>query len=588
MRIGYALVLISIGLMIWASSVGAVKSSDPPCPFNVLCTCSNGYLDNFGTVQCVNVPFPSLPIAMNTSKVYALKMEGTGLTDIGSYFLQATGLYRLEISNNPVYEVSDDAFHGLERSLWELILKSNGLIEIPTKALRYLHKLRHLDLSGNDISVIERDSFRGLQSALENLILADNSITQIPIDAFHGLPNLNTLDLSSNNLHEITPDVFREQMNSLVKLNFADNLLKEIPYIPLAMLKSLRHLDLSSNRITGFQIESEVQPMNIKLALEQLHLEHNEINVIQPAAFQYFLTVNRTFLDFNPIHIVSDNAFQPARIRELYIRHCRLDFIEPSAFAGLESSLQVLDISGNNITTLPEKLFTSFDFLGHVNVKDNKISSIFPKTGAHVAFQSDLYQLDVSGDRNGPTNLQDVKRLDKLRTLTVGKLLSNNLSPDDFIGFGMQLENLRVNHAGLRSVKAHAFMHVRGIKKLDLSENSIDTIEKGAFQEIGHSLVSLKIARGLSSQVSQLPDIRELTSLRELDLSNNRLKSISDTSFHFLKNLEVLELNDNQIEQIQKGTFQRDIHQRLEEIAIEFNSLRHISTHSFVDLEVRV
>lgn len=485
-------------------------------------------------------------------------------------------------------KVPDEAFHGLERSLWELILKENGLIEIPTKALRYLHKLRHLDLSGNEISFIERDSFRGLQNALENLILADNSITHIPIDAFHGLPNLNTLDLSSNNLHEITPDVFREQMNSLVKVNFADNLLTEIPYVPLAMLRSLRHLDLSSNRIAGFQIDNENQPINVKLALDQLHLEHNEIHVIQAGSFQYFMTINQTFLDFNPIHVISDNAFQSARIRELYIRHCMLDFIEPAAFDGLESSLQVLDLSGNNITTLPEKLFSSFDFLGRINVKDNKLPSMFPQTGGGFAsFQSDLHNLDVSGDKNGPTSFQDLRRLEKLRTLTLGKLMTNQLTPEDFMGFGVTLENLRIHHAGLRNIRAHAFMHVRGIRRLDLSENSIETIEKGAFVEIGHSLVSLKIAHGLSPQMTQLPDIRELTSLTHLDLSNNRLKSISDFAFHFLKNLQKLELNDNQIELLAKGTFQRDIHQKLEEISVEFNNLRHISTHSFVDLEVR-
>lgn len=586
MRFGYAIVVVTIGLMIWASSVGAVKVQSPPCIFNTLCTCSSIYPDNFGSVECVNVPFPSMPNALNTSKVYKLKMHGTGLMEIEPYFLQATGLYRLEVSNNPIFEVPDDAFRGLERSLWELILRSNGLIDVPTKALRSLYNLQLLDLSGNEITFIERDSFRGLQNALRHLILSDNSISNIPIDTFHGLPNLNTLDLSSNNLHEITPDVFREQMNSLVKVNFADNLLREIPYVQLSMLKSLRHLDISSNRIASFQITNENQPLNIKLALDQLHLEHNEIMNILPGAFQYFLTVNETFLDFNPIHLISDNAFKSARIRELYIRHCKLDFIEPSAFSGLESSLQVLDISGNNITTLPEQLFSAFDLLGVVNVKDNKIPAFFPQTSGFVGSSMDIYKLDVTGERNGATNLQHMKRLEKLRSLTVGRLANNQLSPEDFAGFSVQLENLRVNHAGLRTVKAHAFMHVRGIKRLDLSENSIDNIEKGAFQEIGHSLISLKIAHGLSSLMTQMPDIRELTSLQELDFSNNRLKSIGDNSFHFLKNLEVLELDDNQIEQLQKGTFQRDIHQKLEEISIEFNSLKHISTHSFVDLEV--
>lgn len=587
MRIGYALVLITVALMIWASTVGAAKLPDPPCVFNSLCTCSNGYSDNFGTIQCVNVPFALVPSALNKSKIYALKMEGTGLREIDPYFLEGTGLYRLEVSYNPIYEVPDEAFHGLERSLWELILKYNGLIEVPTKSLRYLQKLRHLDLSGNEIYAIDRDCFRGLQNSLETLIMADNSITHIPMDAFHGLPHLTTLDLSSNNLHEITPDVFREQMNSLVKVNFADNLLTEIPYAPLAMLKALRYLDLSSNRILGMKALDETpDPVNVKLALDTLHLEHNEIIMLHPASFQYFLTVNRTFLDFNPLQDIADGAFQSARIRELYLRHCHLSYIAPSAFSGLESSLQVLDISGNNITTLPEKILTSFDFLGSINIRDNKIPSLFPQGGGYAGFQSDLYQLDLSGELNGPTNTQDLKKLEKIRTLTLGRLTSNQLQADDFFGYGMQLENLRISHANLRGIKAHAFVHVRGIKKLDLSENSIDNIDKGAFQDIGHSLMSLKIAHGLSAQMTQLPDIRELTSLRELDLSNNKLKTISDNAFHFLKSLEVLELNDNQIEVLAKGTFQRDFHQKLEEVSLEFNSLKTLSTHSFVDLEV--
>lgn len=219
-------------------------------------------------------------------------------------------------------------------------------------------------------------------------------------------------------------------------------------------------------------------------------------------------------------------------------------------------------------------------------MRDNKLISLFPQNAGFSGFTSDLYRLDVGGERNQATNLQEIRRLEKIRVLTVGKLTTNQLSPDDFMGFGMHLENLRINHAGLTSVKAHAFRHIRGLKRLDLSENSIDSIENEAFREIGRSLLSLKIAHGFSSQMSQLPLLKELTSLKELDLSNNKLKAISDTAFHFQSELEVLELNDNQIETLNKGTFQADIHQRLEEVSIEFNNLRHISTNSFVNLNV--
>jgi Leucine-rich repeat (LRR) protein len=574
--------------MIWASSVRAYSIKDPeiPCIFNALCTCSSGLPENFGNVKCENVLFPAIPETLNISKVYSLKMENTGLTEIQPYFLQATGLYRLEINHNPLYDIHDDALNGLERSLWELILRNNGLAKIPTKSMKYLQKLRLLDLSRNEISLVERDSFRGLQNSLHTLILADNAISHLSIEAFQGLPNLNTLDLSSNNLHEILPDVFREQMNSLVKVIFADNLLTEIPYIPLSMLKSLKYLDISQNMITGFQSKAEAPQQNIKLTLEQLHLEYNQIHVIQPASFQNFLLINQTFLDFNPIHIISDDAFQSARINELYIRHCRLDFIEPSAFSGLESSLKVLDLSGNNITTLPEKLFNSFDLLHTLNVKDNKIHSIYPNGNVFTGFQYSLLKFDITGDRNGPTNLQELKRMKSLRSLSVSSLLSTTLKPEDFLEFDIELENLKIYRAGLREIKAHAFMNVRGIKRLDLSENSLDVIEKGAFQDIAHTLVSLKIAHGFSTNMQNLPDLRDLTSLEEINFSNNRLKNIDDYALHSNKNLKTLRLTDNQIEQIPKGIFQPDIHRKLEEVSLEFNNLRHISTHTFVDLEV--
>jgi hypothetical protein len=58
------------------------------------------------------------------------------------------GLYHLEISHNLLPGVPDEAFLGLERSLWELKLQYNDLTDVPSRAMRHLKKLRLLDLSG--------------------------------------------------------------------------------------------------------------------------------------------------------------------------------------------------------------------------------------------------------------------------------------------------------------------------------------------------------------------------------------------------------------------------------------------------------
>lgn len=59
-----------------------------------------------------------------------------------------TGLYKIIISKNPLSVITDEAFLGLERSLWELEISYCDLTRVPNRVFRYLQKLRMLDLTG--------------------------------------------------------------------------------------------------------------------------------------------------------------------------------------------------------------------------------------------------------------------------------------------------------------------------------------------------------------------------------------------------------------------------------------------------------
>lgn len=147
-----------------------------------------------------------------------------------------------------------------------------------------------------------------------------------------------------------------------MQLLLANNALTQFPYAALAVLKNLRTLDLSHNLISSIVSENDTTPSS-KLTLDTLHLEFNRIEDIPTASFSNFDTVNMTYLDGNPLQVLGDRAFQSARIRELYIRYCGLSFISPSSFDGLGQTLQILDISGNNLTSLAKdflKGFTAF------------------------------------------------------------------------------------------------------------------------------------------------------------------------------------------------------------------------------------
>lgn len=136
-------------------------------------------------------------------------------------------------------------------------------------------------------------------------------------------------------------------------------MLTEVPYVAISPLKSLRVLDLSNNVVNSILTEDS-STIPSKLILDILHLEFNHITEIPTASFANFDVVNITYLDGNPLRTLGERAFESARMRELYIRHCGLSVISPASFDGMGKTLQILDLSGNNLTALPMNILNGF------------------------------------------------------------------------------------------------------------------------------------------------------------------------------------------------------------------------------------
>ncbi|XP_026759596.1 chaoptin isoform X2 [Galleria mellonella] len=594
-KFGYTLVVVTLLLMIWASLSRAldlhVDTGHPPCLFQALCTCSKPAGD-LGIVTCNHVPIYKVPAAVNSSKVFMLQLTGNNIRDLEPQFFQATGLYRLAINQNPLEMIHEEAFHGLENTLWELELKEDKLTAVPSRSLRFLQKLRQLDLSGNEITEISGENWRGLQDTLHTLILADNSIATLPLDAFSGLPMLETLDLHGNHLAVIDSGVFRDGMSRLNKLLLSDNQLSFIPYEEIAPLRQLRFLDLANNIIK--QVPPAHDLNSVRLALDTLKLDNNIINTLMPGSFKYFSVLNTTSLDRNPIYVIREDAFRNAKIKTLSLRDCAIWDLSPASFAGLENSLQSLDLSENNLTMISKFMLNKLDSLRFLNLRENKVdinllASNIPSEYAQLSFnnfQYRLFNLDISGSSSIEMSLQDIRRMRSLRSVSVGKLIRRTIRAEDFQEFGVELEDLKIFGSNINKIESSAFQHVRTIKTLDLSENDIDFIDPFAFAEL-HSLTTLKMANGLSETVKILPfePLKALIELQYLDFSNNKLKNVPDTSFHFLYKLKSLNLQDNAIDHFSKGTLQGDIHGKLESICLSLNQLNQLVQHTFVDLK---
>lgn len=71
-----------------------------------------------------------------------------------------------------------------------------------------------------------------------------------------------------------------------------------------------------------------------------------------------------------------------------------------------------------------------------------------------------------------------------LRWLSVSRMPHQALAADDFMEYGVDLEELHITDGDLKTIKPHAFRHVRGLKKIDFSDSSISGIDVDAFQEV--------------------------------------------------------------------------------------------------------
>ncbi|ODM96941.1 Chaoptin [Orchesella cincta] len=600
MRVAYFVLFITLSLMAWAYMVqasiqaeplvaepllskghqGNVLDKYPPCSFNPLCQCSKPGPSEFGIVACHYVNFGNLPIMLNSSRAFLLSMVGNNMQVLDAKRLVGSGLWRLEIKENELNYVADDAFVGLSKFLAELDLQCNQLTSIPTSSLRRLAKpakLKILELGYNKITDVYPDDLAGLPTSITRLGLSGNMITYIQENAFASLPRLESLDLSDNSIQFIHNQAFASLSKSLKLLYLDNNLFLKIPFQALSPLE-LKTLDLSHNLLTSmFDIFYEK-----KITVGVLKLNYNRITSVPPYAFQNFRKASVVSLAFNPIESLVDDAFKDASIDLLDLSHCFIREVQPKAFRGLENSLESLDISFNNITHIPFELFENFDRLRHLNLDQNRLQITLDELENFRLFT--LYRFSIIGDMMSPFSMEDIELMRNLRSLNISNFGMASLNPQVFEGFGLAVEDIKISQGKLSTIKAGAFSSLTGLKSIDLSENRIERIENQAFEGVEHSLLRLKMANSIRMGTLPSKAFQKLSALRYLDLSANGLNNVPEDTFAESKRLQYLNLRFNKLSSVPKNMFDCTKVPRIQTILLSFNNIKEVRS-GFVRLK---
>lgn len=197
-------------------------------------------------------------------------------------FKYLRGLHQLTIAEVPLQFFPDNAFHGFEQSLSELIIVNSTEQKIPS-AICHLRNLDRLSILNNKYLEEKQTPVVqpcvGNKTQVRNLFLVLNYFEQFPNlhDMFSSIVNM---VLVGNMLHVMNPNTV-QVIDMIQTIDFQSNLFVRIP-AALNLYSSLRILILNDNLIQS------VEDLDLyKLEkLEILSLDNNPLEYITNDAFK--------------------------------------------------------------------------------------------------------------------------------------------------------------------------------------------------------------------------------------------------------------------------------------------------------------
>ncbi|XP_072239710.1 slit homolog 1b [Leuresthes tenuis] len=541
------------------------------CP--PMCSCSNNIVDCRGR-GLTAIP-AHLPEAMTE-----IRLEQNGIKSVPpGAFTSYKKLRRIDLSNNQISEIAPDAFHGL-RALNSLVLYGNKITELPSGVFDGLASLELLLLNANKIHCIRATVFKDLEN-LALLSLYDNKIQSLAKGTFSSLHSIQTLHLAQNpfvcdcNVKWLadflrsnpietsgarcaSPRRLANKRIAQIKSNKFRCSAKEQYHIPGTEDRGLSYecnsrqvcpakcrceanvVDCSNLRLTKF-------PEHLPSSTEELRLNNNDLSVLEATgAFKGLSQLKKINLSNNKISEIEDSAFEGASsVVELHLTANHLESVRGSMFRGMEG-LRMLMLRNNRISCIHNGSFTGLTNVRLLSLYDNQLSTILP--GA----------------------------FDTLPHLSTLNLLANPFNCDCRLSwFGAWLRSRRIVTGNPRC-KGPAFL--REIPLQDVAvpdfrceDGSVLAVSSCALEPQCPSQCTCMdtvvrcsnkhlqaLPRGLPRNVTELYlDGNQFTSvpqelatfkyLQLVDLSNNKISSLSDDSFSNMSQLTTLILSYNSL-----------------------------------------
>ncbi|XP_045782105.1 protein slit [Maniola jurtina] len=566
------------------TTVIAECSAEPRCP--PPCRCSPD-----GTVDCrekLLTDLPSIP-----HRATEIRLEQNEITEVGAgAFSAVKRVARIDLSNNKISKMAADAFNGLTH-LTSLVLYGNKIKDLPSGIFHGLTSLQLLLLNSNEITCVRKDTFRDLQS-LKLLSLYDNNIRSLPNGTFDSLTGIQTLHLGRNPFScdcslrwlaaylrknpietsgakcDSPKRMNRKRIDALREENFKCKPGEESAEAcgdepPCPDMCACSRALVRGVRVACARARLSDVPRDLPISTIALIMPDNNLGQIKSDGL-FGRLPDLTKLDFrnNGITVIEDNAFDgAASIQELLLDGNLLQTVTDKMFFGLHS-LSTLSLTDNKIRCITPGSFDHLNMLTTLSLGNNPLHctchiSWVPNwlrnrrlaTGAACAFPAALRGTEV----------QHLEVADFKCTSEDKGCLPQDYCPAGCSCAGTVVRCARAKLTALparippyttelylesndiTSISADQLRHLTQLTRLDLSNNKISVLSNNTFEAL--TKLSTLIVSYNRLRCVQRDALKGLTQLRVLSLHGNNISMLADGVFRDLESISHVALGSN-------------------------------------------
>lgn len=466
---------------------------------------------------------------------------------------QHTVRLRLECSDALFFQssLSAGSFRPLVE-LRELSIEYCKIGNLSDGAFRGLRELRNLTVRTHNTDwsamtlEVSQNAFTDELGLLERLDLGENNMWSLPDGVLCPLYSLEVLNLTRNRLREVASFRFAQSPSeqcgtNLRVLDLSRNNIDKLPSGMFSALGRLQKLYLQGNGLS-FLADRALEGL---ASLNVIKLSDNRLVNLPPELFTDMRDIKEMYLQNNSINVLAPGLFSELTqllVLDMSRNELTAEWISSSTFAGLVR-LVVLDISFNKITKLEQAVFKDLYSLQILRLNDNAIELIPENTFAS------LYNLHTLIISNNRLNTIDSYTFNGLYVLSLLSIDNNRISAihPEALKNCSSLQDLHLNGNKLTQVP-NVLSDVPMLKTLDLGENHIATLSNSSFRNMQH-MYGLRLTENNIGNISK-GVFDKMTALKILNLSRNKIQKVEQGSFKLNTNLQAIRLDGNYLTDI--------------------------------------